>query len=184
MGAFYVNYTVRSTDQKVVVTALAGHRAYVSPPAGGAVVVFEEASEEQDVDVVRELGEQLSKAIKAPVLAVLDHDDDMLWYGLFEGGRCTDEYNSAPGYFDGSLEPPAGGDSRKLCSVFGRRGHEDEVASALRADSETYVFAHERHAALVGALGLPAFAVGCGFTYIEEGELPEGLSADQLLKVG
>ena len=184
MGAFYVNYTVRSTDQKAVAKALAGRHAYVSPPVGGAMVVFEEASEGQDVDVVRELGEQLSKATRAPVLAVLDHDDDMLWYGLFEGGRCTDEYNSAPGYFDGTMDPPAGGDSRKLCSVFGRNGHEDELESALRADGETYVFAHERHADLVGALGLPAFAVACGFKYIEEGELPEGLSADQLLKVG
>lgn len=184
MGSFYVNYTVRSADQKAVAKALAGRRAYVSPPLGGAVVVFEEASEEQDVDVVRELGEQLSKAIKAPVLAVLDHDDDMLWYGLFEGERCTDEYNSAPGYFDGTMDPPAGGDSRKLCSVFGRSGHEDELETALRADSETYVFAYERHAAVVAALGLPAFAVACGFSYIEEGELPEGLAQDQLLRVG
>ena len=184
MGAFYVNYTVRSADQKAVARALAGRSAYVSPPTGGAVVVFEQASEEQDVDVVRELGEQLAKATRAPVLAVLDHDDDMLWYGLFEGGRCTDEYSSAPGYFDGTTDPPAGGDSRKLCAVFGRHGHEDELEQALRADGETYVFAHERHAAVVAALGLPAFAVACGFSYIEEGELPEGLSEDQLLKIG
>jgi hypothetical protein len=46
-----------------------------------------------------------------------------------------------------------------------------------------YVFAMERHGDLVSALGLPAFAVGCGFRYVEDGELPEGLSDGDLVKV-
>lgn len=184
MGSFYVNYTVRSSDRNAVAKALAGRNAYVSPAKDGAVVVFEEETESQDNDTVQELGAHLSRSLKASVLAALDHDDDMLWCGLFEGGRCTDEYNSAPSYFDGGMDPPAGGNSRKLCAAFGAAGRESDVEKVLRAGSDEYVFAHERHADLVRALGLPDFAVNCGFAYIEEDELPEGLSPDQLLKVG
>ena len=182
MGSFYVNYTVRLPDQNAVAKLLGGRTAYVSPAKNSAVVVFDEASENQDIELIRSLGEQLSKGTKAPVLAVLDHDDDMLWCGLFESGRCTDQYNSAPGYFKGRMDPPIGGDSRKLCAVFGRGGQEAELEKVLRADSKTYVFAYERHAEIVRVLGLPDYAVACGFRYIEQGELPEGLTQGELLK--
>jgi len=187
MGSFYVNYTVRSSDQAAVVKSLKGRSAYVTPVKDGAVVAVDEAAETQKADAVREVGELLSTGLNTAVLAVLNHDDDMLWYGLFERGRLTDEYDSSPGYFDGDTGPPAGGDARTLCAAFGRAGKEKELETILRkqsADEEGYVFAYERHADLVRALGLPDFAVGCGFNYVEEGELPEGLSADQLLKVG
>ena len=181
MGSFYVNYTVRSGDRAVVARALKGRSAYVTPVKDGALVVTDQAAERQDVDAVREVGELLSTGLKTQVLAVLNHDDDMLWYGLFDNGRLTDEYNSAPAYFDGGDDPPSGGDARKLCAAFGRAGKEKELDAVLKKTD--YVVAMERHADLVEALGLPAFAVGCGFTYVEEGELPEGLAPDELLRV-
>jgi hypothetical protein len=181
VGSFYVNYAVRSADQAAVVKSLKGRSAYVTPVKDGALVVTDEAAEEQDPDKVREVGELLSKSCKTPVLAVLNHDDDMLWYGLFDGGRLTDEYNSAPAYFDGGNDPPSGGDARKLCAAFGRAGSEKAVETALR--KRDYAVAMERHADLLEALGLPAFAVGCGFRYLEDGELPEGLSDGDLVKV-
>jgi len=181
VGSFYVNYTVRSTDQPTVVKSLKGRSAYVTPVKDGALVVTDETAETQEVDAVREVGELLSTSLKTQVLAVLNHDDDMLWYGLFDRGKLTDEYNSAPAYFDGGADPPSGGDARKLCAAFGRADKESAVEAVLRKTD--YAVAMERHGELLEALGLPGFAVGCGFTYLEEGELPEGLAADDLLKV-
>ena len=181
MGSFYVNYTVRSADQAAVVKSLKGRSAYVTPVKDGALVVTDEAAEEQDPDKVREVGELLSKSLKTPVLAVLNHDDDMLWLGLFENGRLADEYNSWPDYFAGGTSPPAGGDAGKLCAAFGRGGREKDVDAVLK--KKDYPVANGRHGDLVQALGLPDFAVGCGFNYLEEGELPEGLSDGDLVKV-
>lgn len=181
MGSFYVNYTVRSADQAAVVKSLKGRSAYVTPVKDGALVVTDETAESQDVDDVRKVGELLSTSLKTQVLAVLNHDDDMLWYGLFDKGRLTDEYNSAPDYFEGGTSPPTGGDARKLCAAFGRSGKESEVDRVLK--KADYVVANERHGDLVEALGLPDYAVGCGFHYLEEGELPEGLSESDLVKV-
>lgn len=181
MGSFYVNYTVRSTDQAAVVKSLKGRSAYVTPVKDGALLVTDEAAETQEIDAVREVGELLSTGLKTQVLAVLNHDDDMLWYGLFDKGRLTDEYNSAPDYFEGGTSPPTGGDARTLCAAFGRAGSEKELDAVLK--KKDYVFAMERHADLVKALGLPEFTVGCGFNYLEEGELPEGLSEGDLVKV-
>ena len=181
MGSFYVNYTVRSGDQAAAVRSLKGRSAYVTPVKDGALVVTDKEAESQDVDAVREVGELLSTSLKTQVLAVLNHDDDMLWYGLFDKGRLTDEYNSSPDYFDGGESPPAGGDARKLCAAFARAGSEKEIESILK--KQDYVVAMERHADLVAALGLPGFAVGCGFQYLEQGELPEGLAAGDLRQV-
>ena len=61
-----------------------------------------------------------------------------------------------------------------------RQGKGSREAVLRKAD---YVVAMERHHDLAAALGLPAFAVGCGFRYVEEGELPEGLSDGDLVKV-
>src|SRR5918996_1066299 len=180
MGSFYVNYTVRSADQAAVVKALKGRSAYVTPVKDGALVATDEEAETQEIDAVREVGKLLSTSLKTQVLAVLNHDDDMLWYGLFDQGRLTDEYSSAPDYFEGGDDPPAGGDARKLCAAFGRAGSEKALESILKKSD--YVLAMERHLDLVQALGLPAFAVGCGFSYLEEGELPEGLGESDLLK--
>jgi hypothetical protein len=181
VGSFYVNCTVRTGDRAAVAKSLKGRDAYVTPAKDGAVVVMDKEAETQDVDAVREVGELLSTGLKTQVLAVLNHDDDMLWYGLFDNGRLTDEYNSAPAYFEGGDDPPSGGDARKLCAAFGRAGREKDLDAVLRKTD--YAVAMERHADLVEALGLPAFAVGFGFTYVEEGELPEDLAADDLLRV-
>jgi hypothetical protein len=94
VGNFYTNHTVRTTDQAAVVKVLAGRRAYVSPPSHGAVVVFD-----QEMMDVETLGADLSGELHCPVLAIMNHDDDILWYALFENGAKTDEYDSTPGLF-------------------------------------------------------------------------------------
>jgi hypothetical protein len=187
MGNFYVNYTLRGVSQQAVAAALAGREAVVAPPVNETVVAFDAASDEQDLEVIASLAAELSGGLHCPVLAVLNHDDDILWYRLYADGRLADEYDSSPGYFDDAAESsgPAGGDARQLCSLFGAAGAEEEVERVLRKsgfDDDGYAFAVERHEALVQALGISAFAVGTSYASFDEGELPEGLSPESVIR--
>ena len=166
--------------------ALAGRSAIVTPAQNGCVVVFDEESEEQDTDVITLLASRLSRQLRCPVLALLNHDDDILAYWLYISGELADEYDSSPGYFDPAAEvsPPAGGDAQKVCNAFGANAVA-EVESVLRKvprDDEFY-FADDRHRDLARLLGVPLFVVGAGFRYVSQGELPEGLDEDSLLRV-
>jgi hypothetical protein len=186
MGGFYTNYTLRGPSQKAVASALAGRKAIVSPESNGCVVAYDEASDDQDMEVIAALASHLSGSLHCPVLAVLDHDDDILWYQLYEDGKLTDEYDSTPGYFDPSAEPsaPAGGDAGRLCRTFGGTGI-TAVEAILRKSSfaaDGYAFAHERHADLVQALGIPGFAVLKAYASFERGEYPEGLSEHDMMR--
>lgn len=186
MGGFYTNYTLRGSSQQAVAAALAGRRAAVTPAVDGCVVVFDEASDDQDQGCIAELASRLSSEFHCPVLAVLNHDDDILWYQLYINGKLVDEYDSSPGYFDPSAEPsaPAGGDARQLCAAFAA-SDVPAVERVLRKssyDDDGYVFAFERHADLVRALGLPEFAVGTAYASFDRDEYPEGLSGKNLMR--
>jgi hypothetical protein len=185
MGGFYTNYTLRGPSQQAVAMALAGRKAVVAPESNGCVVAFDEASDDQDQEGIADLASRLSGSLHCPVLAVLDHDDSILWYRLYEDGNLTDEYDSSPGYFDPSAEPsaPAGGDAHRLCAAFGA-SNVATVELVLRKssyDNDGYVFAFERHADLVRALALPEFAVGMAYASFERGEYPDGLSAEAMM---
>jgi hypothetical protein len=169
MGNFYTNYTLRGPSQEAVAKALSGRSAIVTPQRDGCVVVFDEQSDEQDLEVITGLARDVSGELRCPVLAILNHDDDILWYQLYLSGELSDEYDSSPSYFDPEAEPsvPAGGDAQKLCAAFSS-SNVAEVERILRKssfDEDGYVFAFERHADLARALGLPSFAVGAGYTY-------------------
>lgn len=188
MGNFYTNYTLRGPSQQAVAAALVGRSAVVTPAQDGCVVVFDEQSDEQDSAVITELASRLSRGLRCPVLAVLNHDDDIFWYQLYLSGELADEYDSSPGYFDPLAEPsaPKGGDAQKLCSAFGVATFA-EVDSILRRssfDEGGYTFAVERHTDLACALGIPSFGVGAGFRNVSDGELPEGLDEDGIVRVG
>lgn len=188
MGGFYTNYTLRGPSQEDVLSQLADRKAFVSPQSNGCVVVYDEASDSQDQEVIAALASRLSGRLGCPVLAVLDHDDDILWFQFYEEGKLTDEYNSTPGYFDPSAGPgvPAGGDAQRLCEAFGA-SDVAAVESVLRKsffDDDGYVFAHERHADLVKALGTPDFAVLKAYASFERGEIPDGFSPEDFVKSG
>lgn len=187
MGNFYTNYTLRGPSQQAVARALSGRAAIVTPQRDGCVVVFDEQSDEQDMEVISELAGNLSAELRCPVLAVLNHDDDILWYQLYMSGELADEYDSSPSYFDPEAEPsdPAGGDAQKLCAAFASTNVADVEAILRKSsfDEDGYAFAVERHAELAEALVLPSFAVGVGYRYLSGGEIPDGLSENDLLKV-
>jgi hypothetical protein len=186
MGNFYANYTLRGPSQQAVGSALAGRSAIVTPVEAGCVVVFDQESDEQNQQVIAEMGSWLSSELRCPLLAVLNHDDDILWYQLYDGGELIDEYDSTPGYFHEDEEDsgPAGADAGKLCAAFGASAvaEVEEILRKPALDGEGYTFAFERHAALAGALGISSFGVGTGFRHVSMGELPDGLTEADLLR--
>jgi len=184
MGSFYVNMTTRGPTQSQVLELLSrgGRKAFVFPATNGYTTFCDEAADTQDDRIVRSLAQDVSRQLKCPVFAVLNHDDDTLWFVLYKDGVLLDEYDSFPTYFDGAFSPPKGGDAALLCKVIGSRRSETDVAEILRKphNAEGYVLETDRHAALAEALGLPSFSVGFGYRYLERGELPEGLEETQM----
>lgn len=183
MGNFYTNITLRHEDAAMVAEALrvGGRSAFVAPTMHGTVVVFDQGTEGQDPGDLMRLASELSEQLGCAALGVLNHDDDVLRYTLHEPGRAPDAYDSAPGYFDGRDDAPSGGDAKRLRAAFGR-GDVDALERLLHgADGPR--MAIDRHAALVEVLGLHPAAVGTGYNYIEQGELPDGLESDALLSV-
>ena len=177
MGSFYTSHTLRGPSQAAVVAELNGRSAYVSASEHGCVTVLDEACESQDGEELASLAARLSAVFQCPVLAVLNHDDDILYFELYEAGEQRDEYNSSPSYFDDTVEDdgPSGGNPALLAAAFGVTDKE-RIEAALR--STEYVFATERHHELALALSLPSFSVGIGYTYASAGELPPGVPKD------
>jgi hypothetical protein len=160
MGNFYTNYTLKGPSQPEVANLLAGRSAIVTPAGDGHVVVFDEESDEQNPEVIAELASRLSGELQCPLLAVLNHDDDILWYQLYLNGDLKDEYDSTPGYFENAdadeasemdlpdVNEPEGGDARKLCAAFGLDSIEqaERILRKTALDEDGYAFAFERHA--------------------------------------
>jgi len=186
MGGFYSNYTLKHVSTQAIAAVLAGRSAVVGPAQDGCAVVFDQQSDGQDQEVMASLAADLSHQLSCPVLALLNHDDDILWYQLYLDGKLVDEYDSSPGYFDPAAEPspPSGGDAKKLCAAFGATDVQ-AVEAILRKssyDDDGYVFAAERHAALARALRIPSLAVGNAFASFDEGKTPEGLAPGEILR--
>lgn len=184
MGSFYTNLTVRCDDQERVTGVLRslGRSAFISPAMDGMVVVYDEACEEQDPEELASLAADLSGELGAGVLGALNHDDDVLILFAAQGGEVVDTYNSCPAFFTGEgSESPEGGDARVIAQAVSPNADTKALEAALR-DEELFL-ATERHEAIVQALGLPGVSVGFGFSYLEEGEFPEGLSPEEMRRV-
>lgn len=145
-------------------------------------VFYDEKSDNQDDSEFRHVGETVSRDLGAPVFAVLNHDDDILAYWLFEAGNLVDEYNSCPGYFDGGDDTPAGGNAAKLCAAFGVPAKTVDVDAILR--KKGFVFALERHLALAELLKIPLNYSCMGYRYTNQGELADGVSMSDLERIG
>src|SRR5579884_3653677 len=144
MGGFFGNITLRGPTQAQVAECLSGRKALVSPNFGLFTVVFDSACDEQKIPEMEALNAKLTKDLECVGLALLVHDDDVLYYMLHHKGRGHHDYNSAPSYFDfGSTappKPPSGGNAKALCLGFGAK-NEEQVEAILR--SEKYVFQYE-----------------------------------------
>jgi hypothetical protein len=184
MGNFYTNTTIQHGDAAAVAATLRqmGRDAYVMPESG-MTVAFDRECDAQDPAAIATVSETLSRTLNAVALTVLNHDDDILLYLLYEDGRKLDEYESRPGYFEGAIRPPSGGDAKLLCERFGHPDRQSDVDRVLRSPSE-YVFALQQHQELVEILGLPTRAVALGYTYIANGDYPKDFAVGALIRVG
>jgi hypothetical protein len=187
VGNFYTNVTLRGPDQSTVVALLREltRRAYVSPTANGFTVIYDAESEDQDPDLLGSVALTLSSQFQCPALALLNHDDDVLWYQLYDHGKQADEYISSAEWWDKDTGPPPKGNPELLCKLMGAPGDREKVRKVLQRSTGVlgYLFALNRHEDLVNALGLPLFAVGMGYTYLSRGELPQGIRAEELIQV-
>jgi hypothetical protein len=172
MGAFYTSHTVFGVDHDRIVEAMKGRKAALSQTVNGVTVVWDAESESQDDKVIKAAAQHLSSTLAAPVLAVLNHDSDILMYWLYSAqGELVDEYNSCPGYFEGEDTPPSGGDAALLIRTFAPVQPPEVIERILR-DRE-YVFADDRHAELVASMGLPEFAARTGYGYVTQGDFDD-----------
>ncbi len=184
MGNFYTNIVLKTADQEAVVARLTElkRQAFVSPVINGYVTVYDAQCEEQNPNDLKDLTIKIAGHFKIPAIAFINHDDDVLLYGLQLGEQVVDVYNSSPGYFSGEIVPPKGGGPEHLRRVLGVPVDSQKVDNILKSEDE-YVFAFERHKALVDLLGLPIVCVGTGYTYISEGEIPEGYKKEDFVEV-
>lgn len=112
MGSFFTNFHARSMDQDAVVRAVryAGAvPAYVSASGGGWISVYPEPAESQDEALIQKIAQTLSTALHQAVFAFLVHDSDIFAYWLYDQGKKSDVYDSAPGFFEGKALKPKGG---------------------------------------------------------------------------
>jgi hypothetical protein len=185
MGRFYTNVTVKHSDAEDVARAVAplNHFAVIAPPVNGFVVVYDRASERQDGTIIH-FARTLSQQLETLAFAVMNHDDDILFYWLFDRGTEVDKYNSCPWYFLDSVDPlPQGGNANTLASLLGRSEAVMRVDHILHCDADPgiegpYTSQTDRHEDLVEVLRLPEWAVGYGYNYLADDDLPHGFPVD------
>lgn len=187
MGSFYTNVTVRGAAQPAIIEVLRelGRRAIVTPAVNGFTTVCDKESESQDQHILGSVALTLSARLQCPAWAVLNHDDDVLWYQLYDRADLADEYVSSADWWDAESGPPPRGNAGQLSRLMGAPGNPNHVRRILRRSSGIfgYLFAINRHSDLVKALGMPLFSVGSGHKYLSRGDLPEGLSAEDLARI-
>jgi hypothetical protein len=170
MGNFYTNITLADAEPQKVVRAVKElqRQAYVATPAGQSAVVFDRECDEQKTEVLSALADRLSGDLGCLAFAVLNHDDDILWFQAFERTRLVAEYANRGG-------PRT--DIRALCRAFGRPRAFLRVWLVLWRPC---LFQVSRHMALAKALGLPECSISAGYRYISKGESPEFLGENEL----
>lgn len=182
MGLFYANLCVYKPPRSALVAELRrlNRIAFVSPALSGHSVVFDKVMDDQDLELIEDLGGAITGALTCSALAAVLHDDDVLYLSLLQCGEVRDRYDSCPTYFDPHAEsaPPAGGNAKLLCEAFGRLGRENRVEQLLRADLlegelPDIPGEFERHAALASELGMPPFVAGVCYSSIEGDYVPE-----------
>lgn len=188
MGWSYSHVALFGPTQKDVSQTLAGSHAVISPTIAGVTLVASEEFASHDPEQIANFSIKLATMLKCVALVVSEYDDDVLSYQLIESGKITDEYNSAPDYFDfaGKHIPPRGpqgGDAVRLCQALGRPETDKEVESTLR-NPDAGLSAPDRHAELIRILGMPEFSVGFDYDAVHDRELPEGLNEEDIIFTG
>lgn len=196
MGNWYTNVAVKGAQQSDVVAVLEelGRRAYVTPETLGWVVVYDQQTDEFDLGILESLSLTLSTRLTCTALASCNADDDVLWLALYENGSLSTRYASSRKAFeDGDEFPELAETAQVLARVFHKPEAKLQVLSLLRKSHGIlgllgfylkirlgYVVEVARHLDLSNLLGMPRAAVGLGYTYVNKGEIPEGIDREGL----
>lgn len=174
MGNFYTNVTLRSTDRHEIIEYMRAHGrgCFVSPTSQGFTTVYDRICDEQDIRDLEALALDLSSRFQCTALAVLNHDDDILWMGLARGGTWLTIYRSDQ-MFSGS--------AWRLAAELRVLGLLPLIWILLRWP--IIVFQIWRHVLLAWSLGIPNSTVGVGYEYLSAGERPPGNDAGDFDRV-
>lgn len=176
MGSTYGNFVVVGASQDAVIAALGDESAFVAAESGGAVAVF-------PVGEAPSSGERLSAELRAPIVGAIVYDDDIFSLTTYVQGELVDEVTvpdpaahfgvDVQDLVESGLDPAEiglgdslGHDPERVVGALGR-GDADRLRAAL-SDDDSSIFASDRHAAVLEALGLPADAAGWGYHYLQK----------------
>jgi len=156
LGFKYANITLQTINQQEVALYLntLQRKAFVLPATKGFVIACDEECD-QDNSLLLILTNQLSVQFGCIGIGIINFDDDILWYQLYQNGKLLDEYNSNPDYFEnGEHRGPIGGNPQILCELFNKPTSIVKVGKILRAlPGEGYTFENDRHSDLAKTLG-------------------------------
>jgi hypothetical protein len=170
LGNFYTNFVIIGRPQPEVLEAVRdmAREAYVVGGPQGDSVVFDEQCDTQDTDEIERLGTTLCERFKTPVIAAMNHDDGHLLLWLFRSGQVA-RYQSCRDAVSFAWE---------LSRVRGGIIVFPLLAAAL--GWPIVIFQLFRHWIVAQLLAVPIMTVGFGYRYISEGEIPPGISEDDV----
>jgi len=173
MGSFYGNVTLLDTDLDAVAATI--DRSAFAAADLGAVVVFLESDDE---GTPPPSAGPLSAALGRVAVAVMVHDDDLLFVEVHHDGDLI---------FTGAIPDPSlvfddgdPGEPFDPAAVVGALGRGDVARVAAIATAD-HVFASDCHQQLFEALGLPTLGVGWGYRYLVAD--PDGYDGPELTRL-
>ena len=180
-GSFYTSIIVVQADPKAVINfiktqSLKAFIVFSHSDVPTDVLVCEKGMEGQDEAYGKALAERLSKSLSGVTVYSLNHDSDILVIAIFSAGTQVFSYDSAPGYFDGKDDPPFMKGIENVSTVFPSAAISD-LDKALKGE---FIFADDRHAEIMKALGLPTYTAGLGYGYLNEPETRKTLENNKL----
>lgn len=178
MGAFYDSLAARAPRAEVLATArTAWSAALVGPTRAGWTVVAPDSDGRLD-DHLAESAVRLSAS--GPVLCTTVHDDEDLLLQAYLDGELVATYDSSPGYLSEEELPPDVSELDALAQLLGVH----DTGALREVLTGRYATETERLADAAPLLGLPPYVVLFGYDYAVDGDLPTGLSPEDLEAVG
>jgi hypothetical protein len=187
LAAIYANITIVGSEllRAASYLKLIGRSCYLAQARERVYIIFDEAAEVDPEGELRRLAAELARVLDCWALAVANHEDEVLWYGLFHGDEAVDEYRSGPlGAGDGGAAPMPG-NGETLSRALGVAASARDVARILATPGEPvdgYLFASQRHRDLAAALAIRPDLATVGYQGIRDGALADAPERDLFLR--
>lgn len=196
MGNWYINVCVKGAVQSDVIALLdeLGRRAYITPDAGGWIILYDQECEKFDLDELESLALTISTRLSCTALGSFNADDDIFWLGVYENGKLATRYCSDRKQFEDASEFPSNKEvAEVLCRIFAKPEEHKQVYKILRTPHGVlgllshflrirlaYLFEVFRHDELAEVLGMPSASVGLGYKYVNRGDTPPDMKREEL----